>query len=145
MTDLVPQEPPDNAEPSDPPQAPSPTEALGVPSEVLEHLPEPAQQMLQLFAASGSFPIQNPMLAQVRPEHISAVLENQGKIASFQHTDNHENRLLAGFVLIVAVVLVLVLALSGHSADLTLVLQYGIPFAGGVGLGFGVSEYRRRE
>lgn len=116
-----------------------------IPQEIFDQLPEPQQRFIQSFSAFGAFPMQNPMMAQVRPEHIATALANHGKIAELQSKDNHENRLLVGFVILATIVVILALSLLGHSADLTLLFQYGFPFLGGIGVGFGASEYRHRE
>jgi hypothetical protein len=115
-----------------------------LPQEILSHLPEDEQRFLRSFMAFGTFPVQNPMLAQIRPEHVTAALNNQSRIAELESKDNHENRLLAGFIIVATIVVILALALSGDSPDLSPVFQYGFPFLGGIGVGFGASEYRRR-
>jgi hypothetical protein len=120
-----------------------------IPPEVLDRLPAPQRELIETFMAFGTFPVQNPMLRQVRPEHITTVLQYQGRATELEAADRSDSRKtikqLTILGAILAVFLILVLSLSNHSADLSLILQYGVPFLGGVGAGYGLSDWRHRR
>lgn len=139
------------------PSTPKPSDAVEgdvsepgvIPPEILDQLPAPQRELIETFMAVGSFPVHNPMLRQVRPEHITTILANQGQAMQLEADDRKDSRraltMLSALGAVLVVVVVLVLALSNHSADLSLVLQYGVPFLGGLGAGYGVSEWRHRR
>jgi hypothetical protein len=130
------------------PEVEEPADRPQIPPEVLEHLPREQREFLQTFMAFGQFPVHNPVLRQIRPEHISKVLDNQAQSAEFDRQSTSESRrwgtALAALLAVLAVAVILTLSLSGHSADLGVVLQYALPFLGGLGAGYFLSESRRK-
>jgi hypothetical protein len=148
MADEPNAEPSPALEPSATSETETPTVPAAIPPEILDKLPPEQREFLQTFLAFGTFPIHNPMLAQVRPEHITKLLDNQAKAADLEAQDRHEARnhttaLTIAMAIIVAAV-ILALALTNHSTDLGTVLQYGFPFLGGVGGGYALAEWRHR-
>lgn len=120
-----------------------------IPPEILEKLPPEQREFLQTFLAFGAFPVHNPMLSQVRPEHITKMLDNQAKVVEHEANDRHESRnqttLLTVVLSVIVAIVILALALTNHSPELTTVLQYGAPFIGGLGGGYAIAEWRHRD
>lgn len=128
-------------------QAPDGPEPGLIPPEVLERIPPQQRQLIERFEAIAAYgPMRNPVLRQVRPEHVTTILANQAREMEIESQDRRDARRVYGWVglalAVITVGAILVLALTGNQA----IVESLLPFftglvAGGLG-GFGFSEAR---
>ena len=118
------------------------------PAEVIEKLPEgEIGGVLQTFFARMS--TGNPIAARVTSEHVSDMISLRAEETRLEYEDRRHSRLiLTGFVVFIILVLVgfaVFLAVRQKDALLTDLLTKVIIGLGGLGAGWGISHYRRRD
>ncbi len=84
---------------------------------------------------------------KIQPEHIEKMLENDAKKNELQSKDNHENRILAFGIVLVAVILLIVFAIifKDDVASMKEIITPILTFFAGAGGGFGVGYWKSKH
>lgn len=132
-------------EPVPEPAAPKP-----VPPEILAKLPPEAREVVQsLTAAVYSGPVPNPIAEKITSDHITQLITARNQDAEREHVDRKDTRrwatVLIGLCLVVGVGMVVFLVIAGQVDLADRLMERGILLGGGVGIGYGISEWRRRR
>jgi hypothetical protein len=112
-----------------------------IPPELLEQIPEPLRgtvERYQAFAAWGPMP--NPVLRQIRPEHVSALIEHDAEQGRNEIADRKEGRriyaTLFAFTFALVVLVLLLLAAWDKTEEVRLLLIFASGAIGGLGGGY---------
>lgn len=94
-------------------------------------------------------PMPNPVAAKITPEHITKLLEVHGQENEREYSDRRDSRHWAVVSALLAIValggFVLALVGLGQTSLAGEFVKLAIAFGGGVGGGYGLSEWRRRQ
>lgn len=128
----------------------APPANLPVPQEILEKLPPQTRHEIEAFFAAGTWgPMPNPVAAKITPEHITKLLEVHGQENEREYSDRRDSRHWAVVSALLAIValggFVLALVGLGQTSLAGEFVKLAIAFGGGVGGGYGLSEWRRRQ
>ncbi len=128
------------------PAAPQP-----VPPELLEKLPpETRREVVQsLTTAVYSGPVPSPIAQKITSDHITQLITARNQDAAREYTDRKDTRrwttILIGLCVIVGAGMVVFLVIAGQVDLADRLIERGILLGGGVGIGYGISEWRRRR
>lgn len=121
-----------------------------VPPELLDKLPPETREVFQsLIAAVYSGPVPNPIAEKITSDHITQLITARNQDAEREHVDRKDTRrwatVLIGLCVVVGVGMVVFLVTAGQVDLADRLMERGILLGGGVGIGYGISEWRRRR
>lgn len=120
-----------------------------IPAEMLKNLPpETRKEVLSIMSMQRIGPMPSPFAHKVTEEHISKILEIAEKDDDLSYKDVQQSRKYTlGYILIfVALFIFLVIFLSSLGEEIfKLGVGALVTYLGGIGTGFGASNYVRRK
>ncbi len=116
--------------------------------EFVDAIPPKVQSMLRVFMRGASSSVPNPLSSKITEKHIDKVLDLSAKEDERQYADTKSSRIfrLIYILVVFAFFAFLIIFLADKDKDLLkeLIKYLGI-FLGGLGAGYGVSNYRKKD